>query len=40
MGLAMLTSRALHWADELRAFLRDGAPPSVGIVDVGMGSRL
>ena len=36
----MLKSRALHWADELRALLRDGALPRLGIVDVGMGSRL
>ena len=28
----MLTSKALHWADELRALLRDGALPSLGIV--------
>ena len=36
----MRASKVLHWADELRALLRDGALPSLGIVDVGMGSRL
>jgi hypothetical protein len=36
----MRTSKVLHRADELRALLRDGALPSLGIVDVGMGSRL
>ena len=36
----MRASKVLHWADELRALLRDDALPSIGIVDVGMGSRL
>lgn len=36
----MLAPQVLHWADELQALLRDGALPSLGLVDVGMGSRL
>jgi hypothetical protein len=36
----MIASEAMHQAGELRALLRDGALPSLGIVDVGKGSRL
>jgi hypothetical protein len=36
----MISSTATHAADELRALLRDGALPRLGLVDVGQGSRL
>ena len=36
----MIPPRAAHAADELRALLRDGALPRLGMVDVGMGARL
>jgi hypothetical protein len=36
----MLVPQVLRRADELQALLRDGALPSLGLVDVGMGSRL
>ena len=35
-----LSASAIHAADELRALRRDAALPSLGLVDVGMGSRL
>jgi len=36
----MMPSRAANAADELRALLRSGDLPRLGLVDVGMGSRL
>ena len=36
----MLSLRAVHTADQLRALRRDGALPPLGVVDVGPGARL
>ena len=36
----MIPSDATQAADELRALLRDGALPPLGLVDVGLGARL
>jgi hypothetical protein len=37
---ATIPSAAIHAADDLRVLLRAGALPRLGLVEVGMGSRL